>query len=218
MGSIQVAPLEESEVPSFVRIQIAAFPSELARILYAPSPETANKTAADHLHALRESPCTFFQKAFDPETNQIISCGRWKIYLQERGEDEIEFKAPSVSKEGPDGWKGQAKETFYRALSRYAREIVGTRPHYHLDLLMTDPDFARRGGARKILQWGIDQSEKHGLPIYLESSEVARPLYEKNGFRGIAEYAMDLKDNGISGVERVTMMLREPQTKHRTDE
>lgn len=75
---------------------------------------------------------------------------------------------------------------------------------------MTDPQCSRRGAAGKVIQWGIDQATLKRLPIYLESSEVARPLYERHGFRVIEHFEMDLAQYGGTGVERVTMMLREP--------
>lgn len=33
------------------------------------------------------------------------------------------------------------------------------------------------------LDWGKRQAEMEGVPIGLESSQLARPLYVKNGFR-----------------------------------
>ena len=34
-----------------------------------------------------------------------------------------------------------------------------------------------------MLDWGKEQAQREGCPICLESSEVARPMYLKNGFR-----------------------------------
>lgn len=130
MNSLQIATLEESEISSFVRIQLAAFPSEVSRILYAPSQETAGEAYMSHLHTLRENPYAYFQKVSHPETNQIICCAKWKIYLEERDEEQLDFKTLGLPKEGLNGWKGRAKEAFHRALSQYSRQIVGTRPHY----------------------------------------------------------------------------------------
>ena len=37
--------------------------------------------------------------------------------------------------------------------------------------------------ASSLLDWGKRQAEREGCPIGLESSELARPLYLRNGFR-----------------------------------
>ena len=49
--------------------------------------------------------------------------------------------------------------------------------------LAVHPDFQRRGVASMLLDWGKRQAEREGCPIGLESSELARPLYLRNGFR-----------------------------------
>ncbi|KAB8076883.1 hypothetical protein BDV29DRAFT_169305 [Aspergillus leporis] len=76
--------------------------------------------------------------------------------------------------------------------------------------MMTDPQYS--GAARKIIQWGIAEAERKQLPIYVESSESARPIYEKHGFQVVDVFAMDLMQYGGSGVEKVTIMVRGPDT------
>jgi GNAT superfamily N-acetyltransferase len=79
-------------------------------------------------------------------------------------------------------------------------------------MLMTDPRFARRGAAQKVIEWGIAEADSKQLPIYLESSLMARPLYERNGFRVVQDFTMDLADYGGIGVERVAIMIRMPRS------
>ncbi|CAD6591906.1 MAG: hypothetical protein ASARMPREDX12_005488 [Alectoria sarmentosa] len=54
---------------------------------------------------------------------------------------------------------------------------------WKLQNLAVHPDFQRRGVASSLLDWGKRQAEREGCPIGLESSELARPLYLRNGFR-----------------------------------
>lgn len=55
--------------------------------------------------------------------------------------------------------------------------------HTVLTFLCTHPDYQRRGAGGGIVQWGIDQSERLGIPAYLEASIPGQPLYERLGFR-----------------------------------
>ena len=69
---------------------------------------------------------------------------------------------------------------------------------WKLEYLCVHVDFQRQGIGSMMLDWGKEQAEKEGCPVGLESSEVARPMYLKNGFR---EYgAMHIKDFPIDYV------------------
>ncbi|KAI1325120.1 putative GNAT family acetyltransferase [Xylariaceae sp. FL0255] len=59
---------------------------------------------------------------------------------------------------------------------------VGDTPCYHLFFIGTDPSYTGRGAGKLLVQWGIDQSEATGAPLYLESTVEAAHFYENNGF------------------------------------
>lgn len=77
---------------------------------------------------------------------------------------------------------------------------------WKLQNLATHPAFQNRGVASMFLEWGKRQAERERIPIGLESSRKARPLYLKNGFRIFGEMR-------ISGfpVEEVPILLWEPR-------
>ena len=58
--------------------------------------------------------------------------------------------------------------------------------------------FQRRGVGSMLLDWGKEQAEREGVPIGLESSEKARPMYMHNGFRRYGK--MHLTDFPIDDV------------------
>ncbi|KAF6219096.1 hypothetical protein HO133_004921 [Letharia lupina] len=72
--------------------------------------------------------------------------------------------------------------------------------------LAVHPNFQRRGIASMLLNWGKQQAGKEGVPIGLEASELARPLYLKNGFRKFGN--MHIEDFPI---EDVPIFLWEPR-------
>jgi hypothetical protein len=71
-----VGPLEDSELPRFVQTQLAAFPSETARILYAPTPETVDKTIAEQVEVLRNNCVAFYAVVKDGQKH-------WKALAKE---------------------------------------------------------------------------------------------------------------------------------------
>jgi GNAT superfamily N-acetyltransferase len=54
--------------------------------------------------------------------------------------------------------------------------------NYHLELLVTHPDYRRRGAGTLLTQWGIDQSLREGCDVGVEGSVMGAPLYKHLGF------------------------------------
>jgi hypothetical protein len=116
----------------YIRMQLNAFPSMTARILYAPSPETAEQTRFQNLELLKNNPEVYFQKTFDPATGDILSCAKWKIYPNGREEAKMDSPKLGSSQEPAVGWEAEAKKTFHHSLSRYLRDFMGTQPFYRM--------------------------------------------------------------------------------------
>jgi hypothetical protein len=129
---LKIATLEESDIDEFVRMQIAAFPSQTARILYAPSAETAEIFRLNQRKMMKEDPSVYFQKVIEPDTGDIMACARWKIYPVPRDECEIQSKKPATSDSGPKKWQDRAKEAFHMRLHDYMRDVMGTQPLYRM--------------------------------------------------------------------------------------
>lgn len=77
-----------------------------------------------------------------------------------------------------------------------------------LGMIVTSPDYRRRGAASLLLQWGLDQADEQGVEIYLESSVAGRPLYEKFGLRTLKVFDFDMAQLGYEGIDTHTCMLR----------
>lgn len=80
-----------------------------------------------------------------------------------------------------------------------------------LHILCTLPDHHRRGAGGMLVRWGLEQADKTGLRSYLEASEAGRPLYERLGFREVEVKLFDLSKYGGHGIDRGTVMMREPE-------
>ena len=64
------------------------------------------------------------------------------------------------------------------ALIPFGRELAS------LGMVLTHPDYRRRGFARQLVQHAIEQAGQLGIPtVKLDATESGRPLYEALGFR-----------------------------------
>jgi GNAT superfamily N-acetyltransferase len=51
-----------------------------------------------------------------------------------------------------------------------------------VDILRTHPAARRRGVATMLVQWGLEKAKEDEVEVYLSSTEMGRPVYEKLGF------------------------------------
>ncbi|OCL10895.1 hypothetical protein AOQ84DRAFT_336738 [Glonium stellatum] len=209
---LKVVHVEESDMADFVRIQNAAFTTGMAsKLIPKPvTPERFAKSVNNHLNSMRNEPDCHFLKVIDTDINKIISCAKWRINLEERSEEVVERSLPKPREPQPDSCVGAEKD-FVTYLANSRRDFMGVKPFYFLHMLITLPEHHRRGAGAMLLKWGLDQADKAQLPSYLEASDMGRPLYEKLGYRPVKETFFDLSKYGSEGIERNTVMLRDPQ-------
>jgi ribosomal protein S18 acetylase RimI-like enzyme len=62
-------------------------------------------------------------------------------------------------------------------------------PHLYLAVIGVRPEVQGRGLGSALLRPGLSYADEHGLPAYLESSNIRNvPLYERHGFRVTGEH------------------------------
>lgn len=67
----------------------------------------------------------------------------------------------------------------------------------HVDMLYCDPDFAGRGIARALLAWLETAAREKAISrLHTESSEAARPVFEKAGF--VTLHRRDIEIDGVA--------------------
>jgi GNAT superfamily N-acetyltransferase len=64
--------------------------------------------------------------------------------------------------------------------------------HAGLSFMGTDPPYQKRGAATMMVQWGIGNCRREGVPAYLESTMEAASLYKKNGFKAAADISLEI--------------------------
>ncbi|KAL2853305.1 hypothetical protein BJY01DRAFT_207268 [Aspergillus pseudoustus] len=97
------------------------------------------------------------------------------------------------------------------------REIAGSESPavFVLDLCVVDPAFQRRGIARKLVEWGLDEAKRRGaLEAVTEASAMGRHVYGQLGFvqeGAEMEAQVDEEFRGRSWPSNVFMRTGRPQ-------
>ena len=80
---------------------------------------------------------------------------------------------------------------------------------------MTNPEFQRRGAGARLLSWGVEEADRLGVVMALESTPAGLALYKRFGFQEKEIVAADMRQFGWDqpydpeAAKRV-WMIREP--------
>ncbi|KAK7414596.1 hypothetical protein QQX98_006533 [Neonectria punicea] len=189
--------------------KVAYGPSPVSAVLYPePRPTEGNSRAADLISQLRADPACRWFKVVDSDLDgssedKIVAFAMWYVWIT----------PPSSSLSGArgPGSNPEACELFFGGMNRKRDELMSGKPYVYLKLLHTEPKHQKRGAASLLLEWGLGEADRLGFPAFLESSEQARPLYEKWGFNEVDRLTVDFSPWGGPSKIEVPLMLRLPQ-------
>ncbi|KAK7426603.1 hypothetical protein QQZ08_006933 [Neonectria magnoliae] len=119
------------------------------------------------------------------------------------------FKVVDSNLDGSSEDKMVAFATWYVWITPPSSSLSGARGP-DLKLLHTEPKHQKRGAASLLLERGLGEADRLGFPAFLESSEQARPLYEKWGFNEVDRLTVDFPPWGGPARIEVPLMLRLP--------
>ncbi|PVI03860.1 hypothetical protein DM02DRAFT_611975 [Periconia macrospinosa] len=149
----------------------------------------------------------------DPEGNggRTIAIALYELEKKGKGgeaekgkEEEKRFMPPEL--------RLDALTALITPLREAEKEIMGNTDRYlMLNVLATHPEHQRRGAAKMLLDVGLKRADEEGLVMYLSSSWMGRPIYEKAGFELVKECDFDRGEWGGEGVERHGCMVRQPK-------
>lgn len=206
-SNLATSLLAPDEAPHFMRIRHAAFVHDINKILYFNAPaskETLDRVVRDTQDLMKKN--TVYYKCVDLSTTDIIAAARWTYHrpgdhtatmrTQQEVDEELKIHEP-YPESHPDVWNA-----LFRLLYENKREIMGLRPYWSLDTLVTHPEHHRRGAGALLMKKGLEQVDEAGVECYLEASPVGRPLYERWGFEPVKDIALDLRTWG--GSEEIT--------------
>lgn len=208
--NLKVSLLEPEEAEQYMRIRHEVFRTTVNKILYSrgePSQKTLNRVTEEIRDGVNKG--ILYLKCVDLSTGEIIAGARWRyVKPKEDGatvrtweEVEEDMKMPEPYEESDPGMlKG-----LYDLFNNNKKEILGNRPYYVLDTLVTLSQHERRGAGSMLIRWGCEKADEANLEAYLEASLMGAPVYARHGFEAVKEVSLDLSQWG--GTETMSFIV-----------
>ncbi|PVI02750.1 acyl-CoA N-acyltransferase [Periconia macrospinosa] len=212
--AIVIREATDADVPKAIELEGAAYaatPSPSGSILFpGPFPPEARQQRTQRvLDSRKEDPAMVFVIAVDEVTGEQMAFSKWCFY---KTEEEAKAAPPRLNPSGP-GTNEEACKAFFGGLGQKKAEIIGNMPHAYLGMLHTGPQYQKRGAASALLKWGLQRADELNLPVYLESSPTAYPLYRKHGFKDVGSVDVDLAPYGGEGLTHSAPCMVKDATK-----
>ncbi|KAI0977176.1 hypothetical protein F4678DRAFT_412101, partial [Xylaria arbuscula] len=139
--------------------------------------ERINEAATRYESWNEHSPNNYWQKVIDTQTGAIVGGALWKIYSEDPFAEQHSVEATWLPNDG----SRKFAEAFLK-LYATPRAALGRRPQVYLSIIFTSPSHRRRGLAQQIMSWGIEKANQMGVEMFIDATEMGKPLYEQNGF------------------------------------
>lgn len=113
----------------------------------------------------------------DDETGEVIGGAQWHIH------EKNPFEGPQPKLEAYWWPEGECRR-FSNEMLKQAygpRRVKMTRPHTLCNLMFVHPLHRRRGAGGLLMGWGVDKAQEKGFEVFVEGTDVGRPLYERFG-------------------------------------
>ncbi|KAK7064649.1 acyl-CoA N-acyltransferase [Favolaschia claudopus] len=108
-------------------------------------------------------------------------------------------------------WGGPAQVEVHNEAVVLYRVAVEERPHYVVNVFATHPSFQGKGAGSTLIAHLAKILDKEGMLSYLDSSPPSRRLYEKYGWKTVAQFKFPEPSTGPEDQPMyVKVMLREP--------
>lgn len=223
--------LSEEDAPAFAVVDDAAmadWPYAQAMGLGLPGPR--QQMVEDWVRQGIQSDSTqTYLKVLDDETGQMVAGALWRFQPEDieksrmggnmREQDEAAKMAAAFSAARTEMWEAFRGEFFpdQPYASMIDLPLVRNLPTfaYHvlpdLQILVTLPEYRRRGAGSQLIEWGTKRADERGLKCVLMASPSGLGVYLKHGFKIVREVEMDLRPYGVDATETRRWMLREPK-------
>ncbi|PYH69377.1 GNAT family N-acetyltransferase [Aspergillus vadensis CBS 113365] len=192
---LQLLPVTEADLSSMVDLWYDTFGDPINRRLYPDTPG-ARSWLEDYHRASLQSPDQHYLKVVTESTGStspLVAFVKWDLNTTSPGHH---FPPRHVD------FDQVFCDTFFGGLDQARQTMMGSRPHYYLDALITHPDYRRQGAASMLIQWGCDRADQDGIPIWVDSSQEGARIYQRFGFR-------DVSVSGVTPTGAMSM-LRDP--------
>jgi GNAT superfamily N-acetyltransferase len=206
--NLSVEKLKPEDAHLYQQIRHTTFAHTINKIIYTrePSAETQRQIAEKAKEDIEKG--VLFMVCRDNDTGEIIAGARWRYVgpkneetdpetgrVKDRTWEEVEEGLNEPHTHYPET-NVAGLEALFKLFGEQKREILGTRPYFVLDTLVTHPNHHRRGAGGLLVAWGCEQADAKGVEAYLEASPMGKPLYARFGFEEVRTVRLDMGDKG----------------------
>jgi GNAT superfamily N-acetyltransferase len=210
---LHISLLKPEEAARYMRIRHAVFRSTINQILYSDSGGEASQRTLDRVtEEIRDGIVDkgiLYLKCVDTTTGEMIAGARWRyVKPNEEGAKERTWEEVDAGSSIPEPYDESDPEMFrglFTLFNANKREILGKRPYYVLDTLVTLQNHERRGAGSMLVRWGCEKADEVGVEAYLEASPMGAPMYARHGFHPAKEVELDLTQWG--GKEKFSFIV-----------
>ncbi|RBR23289.1 uncharacterized protein FIESC28_03872 [Fusarium coffeatum] len=208
---LQVLPATEVDASRAAAIEAVAYgPSPIGSVLF-PKPRVPgpNTRASDLVELLQKNPACRWAKVIDTDLSEqedqddMVAFSMWYMWDTPPLEEQHSFS----SFRGPS-CNAEACELLFGGINSMRVNYMKGKPYAFLKLLHTDPKHQRRGAASLLIEWGLKEADRLGIPACLESSEEGRKLYERFGFEEVARHTINFSRWGGPSEITIPLMVR----------
>ncbi|KAJ5720404.1 uncharacterized protein N7483_008338 [Penicillium malachiteum] len=194
--SLKIEPVTAGDRSALADLWLVAFSDSHSRQLFPDTPGVRKWLEGAIFHDIVDHPFQHYMKIIDPKSKNynggppIVAYAKWDLSLpEERGP-----RYPPWHEDMPK----ELCEAFVARGESNRRRIMGNTKHIFevLDIVVTHPQYQRRGAASMLMKWGCDQADIKRVSVYLSASAEGSALYAKFGFI----------DHGVPGQGAIPMV------------
>jgi hypothetical protein len=164
--SFHILPLEatDEDLNAVVRIIYASFKPALGCLYIAELSDASFAKLAQNRASSVTDPNGRAFKAVESSTGKMVGVATWKVYPENRSEQEVEESIRDFSpyhdipEMRPGAW-----DAFSSGIKLSRKEVLGTQAHVMLGVLAVHTDYQKRGIGNMLMQWGIDEVDRKFL-------------------------------------------------------
>lgn len=112
----------------------------------------------------------------------LVAFAKWNAPLMVVGPGTLQQPPPL-----PDCWPADGDPAlaavFFGRLADMHEEIMGGRPHWYLEIIVTRSKYQGLGAGRMLMEWGVERADEEGAECYLDATPQGKQLYERFGFK-----------------------------------
>lgn len=200
-----------ADSPGITQVHTEAFADGvISQRVFPPCRLTEDNWAAD-LASYFTDPKTHLLVVTDDSTTppQVIGFAKWS---EPRAEGTPAPPRPTdeeiMDREWPPEVDLPLARAFLCGMAAKRASVMGDARFWFLHILVVKPEHQGRGAGGMMIRWGAERADGDGAACYLDSTTVAKGVYERYGFREVDRLVLEGQDHGGEDLVE-SMMVRD---------